>query len=144
MSLLTDKFFYNALTSSQDVMDMVDDRIFNPARSTVDEMEDKIPYLVVTFDGLQNDLETKDEGVEGDEDKVTVGILCVAGDCDSLGALTELVRETCAAYWDTHRSDKLTPIDWAFSASSVLYDADKPCCVQQLIYQCDTHKDVND
>jgi hypothetical protein len=140
MSLLTDKFFYSALTQSEDVTAIVDDRIFNPARTTVDEDEDKIPYIIITFEGLQNNADTKDDGVEGDEDRVTVNILCVHEDCDALGDMTELVRQTLCDYWDTHRCDPLTPITWQFSASRVEYDPDKPCCYQTLIYQCDTNK----
>ena len=140
MSLQTDKFFYSALTQSEDVTAIVDDRIFNPARPTVDEDEDKIPYIIITFDGLQNNADTKDDGVEGDEDRVTVGILCVHEDCDALGDMTELVRQTLCDYWDTHRDDPLTPISWQFSAGRVDYDPDKPCCYQLLTYQCDTNK----
>ena len=139
MGLLTDKFFYHALSSSDDIMAVVGDRIFNPARSAADEYEDKIPYLVVTFDGLQNDLMTKDSSVEGDEDKVTVSILCVSGNCDSLGELTEAVRERCIDYWETG-DDEQKPLGWRFSASEVIYDQDKPCCFQYLTYQCDTER----
>lgn len=140
MSLQTDKFFYQALTQSQRVTDIVDDRIFNPARPTIDEDEDKIPYIIVTFDGLQNNAETKDNGVEGDEDRVTIGVMCCAENCDALGELTELVRETMCEYWEENRDEELTPIDWQFSAGQVFYDTDKPCCYQQLTYQCETKK----
>jgi len=139
MSLLTDQFFFNALTASEAITEMVGDRIFNPYRPTVDENEDKIPYIVLRFAGLQNSLDTKDSGVEGDEDKVTIEILCVSESCDSLGELTEAVRQQCASYWDAHRDEELTPLDWTFSAEEVGYDQDKPCCYQWLIYQCDTN-----
>lgn len=140
MSLLSDKFFYNALTQSEDVTAIVDDRIFNPARPTVDEDEDKIPYIIITFDDLQNNADTKDDGVEGDEDSVTVRILCVHEDCDALGDMTELVRQTLCDYWDKHRDEPLTPIEWQFSAGRVDYDPDKPCCYQTLTYLCVTNK----
>ena len=139
MSLLTDKFFFNALTASDTITAAVGDRIFNPARTTVDEDEDKIPYIIVSFDGLTNNLMTKDEGVEGSEDRVTIGILCVSGDCDSLGTLTEAVRSQCIAYWEAN-TDEHTPTGWQFTAGEVNYDPDKPCCYQRLVYQCETSK----
>ena len=138
MSLLTDKFFYNALVASEDITAMVDDRIYNPARSNTEEDEDRIPYIIVKFDGLQNNSETKDDGVEGDEDMVNISILCVSGDCDSLGDLTEAVRQQCKIYWEAG-TDEQTPIDWNFSASEVEYDPDKPCCYQLLRYNCTTN-----
>lgn len=138
MSLQTDKFFYAALTESESVMSIVDGRVFNPARPTVDEDEDKVPYIIISFAGLQNNVETKDDGVEGDEDSVTIRVLCVERNCDDLGNLTELVRQTMREYWEAHREDSLTPIDWTFSANEVNYDPDKPCCYQVLTYQCDT------
>lgn len=139
MSLLTDKFFNNALNASDDIVEMVDGRIFNPARSTVDEEEDKIPYIIIMFEGLQNMTETKDESVEGDEDNVTVSILCVSNSCDSLGEMTEAVRQQCVSYWESE-DDEYRPIDWTLSASRVEYDPEKPCCYQTLTYQCRTNK----
>lgn len=138
MSLKTDIFFHNALQASEAVLSAVGDRIFNTARPTIDEDEDKIPYIIIAFDGLQNNADTKDDGVEGTEDRVTVSILCVTGNRQRLATLAENVRKTCIDYWNDHQDEELTPIEWQFSASQVQYDPDKPCCYQILTYQCIT------
>lgn len=143
MSLRTDQFFYNALLASDEITAEVEGRIFNPARSTVDENEDRVPYIIITFDSLVNDQTTKDE-VESDTDTVTIGILCVADDRESLADLTEAVRTQCRTYLESiDESDEgaeLAPLDWALSASAVQYDDMKPCVYQRLNYQCDTNR----
>lgn len=144
MSLRTDQFFYNALRANEDIIDEVDGRIFNPARSTVDENEDRVPYIVITFDGLTNDASTKDD-VEGDTDTVNVGILCVADDREALAELTEAVRTQCREYLASVEDNPsatdydLAPYDWTFTADPVQYDELKPCVFQQLHYQCSTN-----
>lgn len=145
MSLSTDKFFFKALSSSEEITEAVDGRIFNPARSTVDENEDKVPYIILTFDGLTNEQGTKDD-VEGETDTVQVGILCVADDRESLATLTEAVRTQCREYLksvlDTPGSEDadIAPSGWTFSADAVQYDDMKPCVFQTLRYACDTYR----
>lgn len=143
MSLRTDQFFYSALSSSPAITDKVQDRIFNPARTTVDENEDRIPYLIITMDGVTNDESTKDD-VEGQTDTVEIGVLCVADDRESLADLTEAVRMQMVSY--LHQAEEgqevddaeLAPYDWSFSASAVMYDEMKPCVYQSLRYVCGT------
>lgn len=145
MSLQTDKFFFNALKANADIMNEVEGRIFNPARSTTDEKEDRIPYIIVKMDGLTNEQSTKDD-VEGDTDKVQIGIMVVADNRDMLAPLTEAVRKQCITYlhqveeYPTSPLKNVAPFDWAFSAEGVQYDPDKPCVYQILNYQCDTNR----
>lgn len=141
MSLATDKFFFNALAASDDIEDVVDGRIFNPARSTADEDEDKVPYIIITLDSVQNIVDTKDNELEGEDDTVQVSILCVADDRESLAELTEMVRTQCREYWEgAGASDTEAPEWWTFSASGVYYDDMKPCTYQTLTYNCETKR----
>ena len=145
MSLHTDKFFFNALKANADIMNEVEGRIFNPARSTTDEKEDRIPYIIVKMDGLTNDQSTKDD-VEGDTDKVQIGIMVVADNRDMLAPLTEAVRQQCITYLHQVEEDptsplkNIAPFDWEFSAEGVQYDYEKPCVYQILNYQCSTNR----
>ena len=90
--LAADKFFFDALGASADINGRVEGRIFNPARATIDEEEDRIPYIIITLDSVTNDGQTKDSDVEGDSDTATVSVLCVENDRDSLASLTQAVR----------------------------------------------------
>lgn len=139
MSLKSDKFFFRALRSSAEIAQFVDGRIFNPARPTIDENQDRIPYIIVMFENLTNTALTKD-AIEGYEDTVNISILCVAEDRDSLGELSDAVRSCCREYWEDN-DDEERPIDWQFSAGGVQYDPMKPCCFQTLHYQCSTSND---
>lgn len=136
MSLQSDKFFFRALSTSETIAGYVGTRIFNPARPTIDENQDRVPYIIIVFESLTNEALTKDD-IEGHEDTVNISILCVADDRDSLGELTEAVRQRCKEYWEESDDDE-KPLDWQFSAGVVQFDPGKPCCFQTLYYQCST------
>lgn len=146
MSLINDQFFYAALKSSSSIMATVEGRIFNPSRTTADENEDRIPYIIITLDSVTNDTATKDD-VEGDTDTVEVSILCVTSDREALAVLAEAVRRQVREYLhhveeDGSESEQaIAPYDWAFSASGVEYDDMKPCVYQTLHYSCSTNRD---
>ena len=135
MSLATDKFFFNALKGTS-VDTMVNGRIFNTARSTEDETEDRVPYVIIAFNGLQNDEETKDS-YEGDYDRVTISITCVATTREALAELTQAIRTTIKTACEEGALDEC-PDDYSFSASSIEYDMLKPCFFQSLTYICDS------
>lgn len=139
MSLRTSDFFSRTLSASKAVTDIVADRIFLPARPTIDEDEDKIPYVIIEPGALQNTSQTKDSSVEGEEDSVTVSILCVAESHDKLMDLCEAVREECISAWEAG-TDEDVPVEWTFSASEENYDPVKPCNYMRLNYQCITNR----
>lgn len=139
MSLTTDLFFYRVLSES-DVYDMTEGRIFNPARTTIDEEQDRIPYVIITFESLENMVESKDDNVEGPEDRVVIGILCVAENREALADLTIAVREAVYGYYQDVAGEAYdsAPEEYTISAKEIQYDPTKPCCYQQLFYSCIT------
>ena len=146
MSLITDKVFYNALRSNSELMKQVDGRIESTSIPVPDNelLNEPVPYIIITFDGLQNEGFSKDNDFEGDTDKVTVSIMVAAESRDDLGALMQTIRTTIIEYFedgDGHAWDDYdyVPINYTFSASSVQYDFSKPCYYQVLTYQCDTN-----
>jgi hypothetical protein len=140
MSLRTADFFSRALTASEDVTAIVGDRIFLPARPTIDEQEDTIPYIIIEPGSLTNISRTKDDSVEGQEDSVNVSILCVAESHDRLMDLCEAVRDCCIEAWEAGANDPLTPVEWQFSTSEEIYDQVKPCNFITLVYQCTSNR----
>ena len=146
MSLITDKVFYNALRSSSDVMALVGGRIESTSIPVPDEQFENVPvpYIIITFDGLQNEGYTKDNSFEGVNDKVTVSIEVAAQTRDELGDIMQKIRETVIAYFEDtedHAWDDYDyiPNDYTFSASAIGYDGEKPCYFQTLTYVCDTN-----
>ena len=146
MSLITDKVFYNALRSNAALMEQVGGRIESTSIPVPDEQLDNepVPYIIITFDGLQNEGFTKDNSYEGDTDKVQVSIDVTAQTRDELGDLMQAIRETVVAYFEDtegHAWDDydLVPVNYTFTASPVGYDSMKPCYFQTLNYNCDTN-----
>ena len=144
MSLITDKVFYNALLSNSELVAAVGDRIENTSIPVPDEefKNEPLPYIIITFDGLQNEGYTMDNSYEGDTDKVQISIEVQAEDRETLGELTEVIRKTVISYFEnvepSSEDYELVPDDYTFSASQISYDPDRPCYGQILTYNCDT------
>jgi hypothetical protein len=136
MGLATDSIFIQALTASSELMDTIGSRLYGTAIPLPDEDIDNVPlpYIIVTFDGLNNDAQTKDNTYEGEFDVVNIGVEVVAESLTALHELAQKVRDTILTYMTTED----TPIlDYQFSAQAIQYDSLKPCYWQTLTYQCD-------
>lgn len=142
MSLSTDIAFVSALNASEDVVSLTGGRIYGTAIPVPDEdlINTPVPYIIVTFNGLQNNEDTKDYNNEGDEDTVQIGLEITAPTLKELHELAELVRTTVREYMDSDASS-YQPIEYTFSASSIEYDSAKPCYWVNFTYNCITYRD---
>ena len=145
MSLQTDIIFVKALRANADLMaQLAAGDVYNTSIALPDEDLDNapLPYVIVSFDGLTNDVETKDDPYEGDSDRVTISIEITAKTRPELGQFAEDVRRQVHQYFvDADPTDEdadMIPLDYQFSAQQVNYDQMKPCYWQVLTYQCDT------
>ena len=150
-----DKFFFKAIDENAAIHDIVENRIFNPARNQAQEKEDKIPYIVLWFGGASSDYDTKDDGTLRPIERGTVNILVVAGDTkesdgteisavDNTTHLAELVH---SAIEEAFEDDDFPEDDWNFEiddcepeVSEMEMDPMKPCCFLTLTYKCQTSK----
>lgn len=140
MGLSSDSIFFAALTSSAEVMQTIDGRLYSTAIPMPDEDAENVPvpYIIVTFNGLNNEGTTKDDPFEGDTDVVQIGVEVTAINREQLAELTQLVRSTIHDYLTEDVDDERQTIDdYQFSAEAVQYDSMKPCYWQTLRYQCD-------
>ena len=152
MSLQTDLIFYDALSADTELMESIGSRLYCTAIPVPDlEAENtSCPYVIVTFDGLNNQDATKDDDFEADSDQVQIGIEIAAETRPKLGELARSVRKTLREYFREHQDDasdedyQLIPEDMTLSAQPVQYDSLKPCYWQRLQYQCDTKPDDNE
>lgn len=148
MSLLTDVIFVKALQSDETLLGQLPaGDVYNTSIALPDEELDNapLPYVVVSFDSLENDQSTKD-GYEGETDTVNISIEVAAKTRKQLGDLTERIRTTVREYFEaaqvvplTEPYDELVPLDYQFSAAGVQYDSLKPCYWQVMSYQCDVN-----
>ena len=150
MSLQTDIVFVEAIRSNTDLIAQLPaGDVYNTAIALPDEDADNapLPYVIVSFDGLNNQDATKDDDFEADSDQVQIGIEIAAETRPKLGELARIVRKTLREYFREHQDDdsdedyQLIPDDMTLSAQPVQYDSLKPCYWQQLTYQCDTNID---
>ena len=156
MSLVTDIAFVAALQGNSTLMaKLAAKRVHNTSIAVPDKdlINAPLPYIIVSFDGLQNDDSTKDCSYDGETDKVQIGIEIAAKSRRKLGELAQDVRDTIRSYFETYSGptseteEDLTdiiPEDYAFSANGVQYDPDKPCYFMTLTYNCDTKNIYND
>ena len=147
MSLQTDIIFIKALKSNDELMAMLPVHdVYNTGIIQPEEGKDnvKIPYVLVSYDGMTNEADTKDD-YEGDEDKVEISIEVAAKNREQLADLVMMVRDAIREYFsnaDPEDDDySLVPLDYTVSASRVMLDENKPCHWQTLSYQCDTNVD---
>ena len=147
MSLLTDIIFVRALRNNTTLMSKLPaGDVYNTTIALPDEDMDNapVPYIIVTFDGLQNENQTKD-GYEGDTDRVQIGLEVVAETRPQLGELAVSVRHTVREFFESlpelDEDYDLVPRDYTLTAGAVTYDPDKPCYWQTLNYNCDTTPD---
>lgn len=146
MSLLTDIIFVKALRASQEIIDMLPaGDVYNTSIALPDEDFDNapVPYVIVSFDSLTNDIDTKDDPYESESDAVNISIEIAARTRQELGELAQLVRHQVHDYFigydQTEEDAELIPTDYQFTAQAVIYDQLKPCYLQVLNYQCDTN-----
>lgn len=143
MSLATDSIFVAAVQSNSDLVEMVGGRIYGTAIPLPDEDIDNVPvpYIIVTFDGLNNDIGTKDDLYESQYDKVNIGIEVTGETLKGLHDLTQMVRDTILSYF---RANRTAIEDYTFTADAIQFDSLKPCYWQTLRYQCDVYNIEND
>ena len=136
MGLSTDSIFIYALSASEDIVQAVDGRIYGTAIPLPDEEADNVPvpYIIVTFNGLNNVDETKDDMYESDYDSVNIGIEVIGKTLGHLHDLTEMVRNVIHQYFAQNE----TPVEgYQFSAQPIIFDSEKPAYWQVLNYQCE-------
>lgn len=147
MSLITDEIFYNALRADEQLMEATKGRIMSTCIEVAPTEQDNtpMPYIIVMFDGMQNDGATKDD-LEGDFDNVTVSIEIVAESRKEVGLLARMARQAVRNYFNDMTADDddfiKMPEDYQLSASGVAWDWTRPCYYQTLTYQCTTDNDT--
>lgn len=150
MSLQTDIIFVKAIQSDATLLGMLPaGDVYNTTIALPDEDLDnaQVPYVIVSYNGLNNDPSTKDD-YEGDTDTVTIGIQVTGRTRPELGAIAKRIRKAIRRFFtsleETDECREMIPYDYQFSASQVSYDPLKPCYWQTLTYQCDVMNDTED
>ena len=143
-----DEIFYKALIADSNVTAIVPtNRIKSTCFEVSPETADNtpIPYIIVTYDGFQNQNTTKDDIWEGDDDRVQVSVEVAAVNPINVKKIIKMVRKSIQTYiTNMYESGQTTPQLESLSSDGIDWDWMKPCYYQRLTYQCTTQSDIDD
>ena len=136
-----DEIIYDAIRADEDLMIAIGGRVVSTCFEVSPEEADKtqLPYIIVTDDGFQNQIESKDEGWEGSEDRVQAGVEVAAASPKEVKRLILMVRQAVVNYIDQmyDEGEDIPELD-SLSSDGLAWDWMKPCYYQRLSYQCIT------
>ena len=140
-----DEIIYDAIRADEELMTAISGHVVSTCFevSPTDADNTPLPYIIVTDDGFQNQVETKDDGWEGTEDRVSVGVEVAAESPQEVKRLILKVRQAVASYINQMYDDgeDIPELD-SLSSDGLAWDWTKPCYYQRLTYQCITNTEV--
>ena len=140
-----DEIIYDAIRADSDLMTEISGHVVSTCFevSPTDADNTPLPYIIVTDDGFQNQVESKDDGWEGTEDRVSVGVEVAAESPQDVKRLIRMVRQAVASYIGQMYDDgeDIPELD-SLSSDGLAWDWSKPCYYQRLTYQCITNTEV--
>jgi hypothetical protein len=140
-----DEIIYDAIRADEELMTAISGHVVSTCFevSPTDADNTPLPYIIVTDDGFQNQVETKDDGWEGTEDRVSVGVEVAAESPQEVKRLIRMVRQAVASYIGQMYDDgeDIPELD-SLSSDGLAWDWTKPCYYQRLTYQCITNTEV--
>jgi hypothetical protein len=140
-----DEIIYDAIRADEDLMTAISGHVVSTCFevSPTDADNTPLPYIIVTDDGFQNQVESKDDGWEGKEDRVSVGVEVAAESPQDVKRLIRMVRQAVASYIEQmyDNGEDIPELD-NLSSDGLAWDWSKPCYYQRLTYQCITNTEV--
>lgn len=139
-----DEIIYDALCADADLMETVGQRIKSTCFEVSPEEIDNtpLPCIIVSDDGWQNVITTKDCTWESKEDNVTASIEVDGVSPKEVKAILKRCRTAVANYiHGMAEAGENIPDLVNVQASELAWDWTKPCYHQNLIYQCNIYND---
>ena len=140
-----DEIIYDAIRADEELMTAISGHVVSTCFEVSPTEADNtpLPYIIVTDDGFQNQVESKDDGWEGTEDRVSVGVEVAAESPQEVKRLIRMVRKSVASYIDQmyDEGEDIPELD-SLSSDGLAWDWTKPCYYQRLTYQCITQTEV--
>jgi len=135
-----DELIYAALTSDTELMKETGERIRSTCFEVPPTQEDnvKLPYIIITDDPMQNEIETKDDEWEGESDIVQASVIINAKSPKEVKRLRRTVRHIIAEYVVAMDSE-MPPMLRSLSNDGIAWDWTKPCYYDTLHYQCEMY-----
>ena len=140
-----DEILYDALRANSDLMQAVGERIVSTCFEVGPDEPDntELPCIIVTDDGLTNNIGSKDTEWESNEDRVQASIEVDAESPKAVKQLLRMVRRAVANHIaQMADNDEDIPCLQSVQTSGVAWDWMKPCYHETITYQCDVQNDL--
>ena len=145
MALELDELFFNALMADADLVLAVGGRIESTCFEVSPDEKDntQLPCIIVTDDGLTNNLTNKDVEWESDEDRVQASVEVDGRDPKEVKKLIRMVRKAIANYITSlYDQGEDIPCLQSVQTNGVAWDWMKPCYHSTITYTCDIENDL--
>ena len=139
-----DELIYEAIKADETLMDIIGGRVVSTCfEIPPDELDNTdVPNIIITDDGMQNNVTTKDCVWEGAEDQVQVTVDIAAASPSEVKQIMRMVRKDVEVYMASLGNEMPTLV--SLTAGDLAWDWMKPCYYKPLIYQCITKADIED
>ena len=147
MALELDELFFNALMADGELVLAVGGRIESTCFEVSPDEQDNtpLPCIIVTDDGLANNLTNKDAVWESREDRVQASVEVDAKDPKDVKELIRMVRKAIANYIEgLAAKGEDIPYLQSLQTNGVAWDWMKPCYHSTITYQCDVENRNDD
>ena len=142
-----DEIIYDAIRADADLMTAISSRVVSTCFEVPPTEDDNtpLPNIIITDDGFQNQVGTKDNVWESGEDRVQATIDIAASSPNEVKALVKQVRRAIESHVILlHQDGEDVPQLESLTSDGIAWDWMKPCYYQKLTYQCITQSDTED
>lgn len=139
-----DELIYEAIVADETLMEIIGGRVTSTCFEIPPDQLDNtdVPNIIITDDGMQNNVTTKDCVWEGAEDQVQVTVDIAAASPSEVKQIMRMVRKAVEVYMASLGNEMPTLV--SLTAGELAWDWMKPCYYKPLIYQCITKADIED
>ncbi len=142
-----DEIIYDAICADADLMTAIGSRVVSTCFEVPPTEDDNtpLPNVIITDDGFQAQIFTKDDIWDADTDRVQATVDIAASSPNEVKALVKAVRRAVKNHVILlMQQDEDIPVLQSLTCDGVAWDWLKPCYYSHLIYTCDVDSDIAD
>ena len=135
-----DEIIYDAITADETLMALTGGHVVSTCFEVPPTEDDNtpVPNIIITDDGFQAEIFTKDDIWDSDTDRVQTTVDIAAASPEEVKQLAKAVRKAVNDYIHTmYESGEDIPSLQSLTSDGIGWDWMKPCYYQKLYYTCD-------
>ena len=141
-----DEIIYDAITADETLMALTGGHVVSTCFEVPPTEDDNtpVPNIIITDDGFQAEIFTKDDIWDSDTDRVQTTVDIAAASPEEVKQLAKAVRKAVNDYIHTmYDSGQDIPSLQSLTSDGIAWDWMKPCYYQKLYYTCDVAVDLD-